>query len=174
MLGVIPFAVPFRTRQQTTARSWCIARKTVKQPVRTRLNQARSLCSWPCSQVEPLCASSNDINRKCRERCDIEPSTTALNNTTVVFWYGRWVLVWLMVVATDTCGWSAMWYGEMIVQTCTTEGSVDDVAKSVSCARNKTWPGENKVSEFPWRLRERRCLSVSSPWRKYDRAKNTC
>ena len=37
----------------------------------------------------------------------MEPSTTALNNTTVVFWYGRWVLVRLMVVAADTIGWSA-------------------------------------------------------------------
>ena len=96
--------VPFRTRQQMTARCWCITRKTVKQPVRARLKQARSLYSWQCSQVEPLCASSN------AESCDIEPSTTALNNTTLVFWHGRWVLVWLMVVAADTFGWSAMWF----------------------------------------------------------------
>ena len=42
----------------------------------------------------------------------MEPSTTALNDTTVVFWYGRWVLVWLMVwlmvVAADTIGWSVI------------------------------------------------------------------
>ena len=30
------------------------------------------------------------------ESHDMELSTTALNNTTVVFWYGRWVLVRLM------------------------------------------------------------------------------
>ena len=42
------------------------------------------------------------------ESYDMEPSTTALNNTTVVFWYGRWVLVWLIVVAADTIGWSAI------------------------------------------------------------------
>ena len=38
--------VPCRTRQQTTAGCWCITRKTVKHPVRTRLKQVRSLCSW--------------------------------------------------------------------------------------------------------------------------------
>ena len=40
------------------------------------------------------------------------------------------MLAWLMVVAADTGGWTAMWHGEMIVQTCTTEGSAGDVAKA--------------------------------------------
>ena len=35
--------------------------------MRTRLKQAWSLYSWQCFQVEPLCASSNDINKKRRE-----------------------------------------------------------------------------------------------------------
>ena len=60
----------------------------------------------------------------------------------------------------------------MIVQTCTIEGSVGDVVKSVSCAGIKTWPGKSKVRESRWSLRVRqrehsnqrhwRCLSVSS------------
>ena len=56
--------VPFRTRQQMTARCWCISRKTMKHSVRTSLKQTRSLCSWQCSEVDSLCASSNDINKK--------------------------------------------------------------------------------------------------------------
>ena len=42
------------------------------------------------------------------ESCDMEPSTTALESTTVVYWYGRWVFVQLMVMAAGTDGWSAI------------------------------------------------------------------
>ena len=55
------------------------------------------------------------------ESCDMEPSTTALENTTVVYWYGRWVfctadgpraLTWKVpyapVTAAGTDGWSAI------------------------------------------------------------------
>ena len=54
------------------------------------------------------CGPIQMTSTRSTESYDMEPSTTALNYTTVVFWYGRWVLVWLMVVAADTIGWSAI------------------------------------------------------------------
>ena len=54
------------------------------------------------------CGPIQATSIRSRESYDMEPSTTALNNTTVVFWHGPWVLVWLMVVADDTIGWSAI------------------------------------------------------------------
>ena len=86
----------------------------------------------------------------------MEPSTTALNNTTVVF------LVWKLGVGMADgggnrydwlkCDCGVKWIsGEAIVQTCTTEGSVGDVVKRVSCARIKTWPGKHKVQREEFR-----------------------
>ena len=96
--------VLFRMRLQTTARLWCITQGAVKQPVRTRLKQAWSLCAWQCFQVEPLWGLLKR-HQQHTECYDMEPRTTALNNTTVVFLvWTRGVLVWLMVVATDTIG----------------------------------------------------------------------
>ena len=52
--------------------------------------------------------------------------------------------------------------GEMIVQTCTVEGSVGDVVKGVSCARIETWPCKSKVRESRWWPRERRRGTLKS------------
>ena len=76
-----------RMRQQTTARLWCITRRTVKQPVRTRRKQAWSLYLWQCSQVEPLYASTSDINKKRRGlRHGAEHGSGHLLWTLVLIW----------------------------------------------------------------------------------------
>ena len=139
-----------RMRQQTTARLWCITRRTVKQPVRMRLKQAWSLYSWHCGQVEPLCASSNDINEKRRElRHGAEHDSTEQHGSGQLVWTlgvgmadGPRALTWKSPCALTVA--VRLWCGEMIVQTCTIKGSVGDVKRSVSCVRIKTWPSKSK------------------------------
>ena len=99
--------------------------------------------SLQCSQVEPLCASSNDINKKCRElRHGCEHDSTEQHGSGHVVWTlgvgmanGPRALTCevpcALMVAADTGGWSATVVWRMIVQTCTVEGSVGDVVKSV-------------------------------------------
>ena len=86
----------------------------------TRLEQARSLCSWQCGQVEPLWAYSNDINKKHRElRHGAEHDSIEQHSSGLLAWTlgvgmadGPRALTWnvpcALVVAADTNGWSAI------------------------------------------------------------------
>ena len=185
-MGQISWAVRVLCQmlQQTTTRLWCITRRTVKQPVRTRLKQAWSLYFWQCGQVESLCASSNDIIKTRRElRHGAEHDSAEQHGCGYLVWTlgvgmadGPRVLTWEVpcapVVAADTGGWSAIVVWRNDRADVYDGGLLRRCRKSVSCARNKTWPGKSKVRESRWWLRERRrkhsnplthwrCLSVS-------------
>ena len=112
-------------------------------------------------------------------------SCEMVNSTVLGIWYGRWVLVWAdgpraltwevhcsLMVATGTGGWGAIVVWRNHRADVYHRGLRWRCRKSVSCARNKTWPGESKVRESRWWLRESRrehsnplmhwrCLSVS-------------
>ena len=86
----------------------------------TRLEQAWSLCSWQCGQVEPLWAYSNDINKKHREsRHGAEHDSIEQHSSGLLVWTlgvgmadGPRTLTWkvpcALVVVADTIGWSAI------------------------------------------------------------------
>ena len=155
----------------------------------TRLKKATH-CAPGSSVREDHCGPTQATSTRSTESYDMEPSTTASNNTAVdsVWTLGvgmaAWALTWkvpcALVVAPDTIVWSATvdpvqfageklanagrtgmacghkickccrWIsGEVIVQTCTTEGSVGDVEKGSLVRESKPGQiGKHKVQEF--------------------------
>ena len=104
----------FQTRQHETVGHWFFIRDTLTQSMMTRLEQAWSLCSWHCGQVEPLWASSNDVNKKHRElRHGAEHDSIERHSSGLLVWTlgvgmadGPRALTWkapcALVVAADT------------------------------------------------------------------------
>ena len=98
--------------------------------------EAWSLYSWQCGQVEPLCASSNDINKKRTElRHGAEHDSSEEHGSGYLVWTlgvgmadGPRALTWEVPCA--RVAGVRQWCGETIVQTCTIEGSVGDVVKA--------------------------------------------
>ena len=83
--------VPLRTRQHTTVGCWFLFGETVTQSMMTRLKKAGHCAPGKAvrwNHCGPIQATSTTST----ESYDMEPSTTALNNTTVVF------LVWTLGV----------------------------------------------------------------------------
>ena len=96
--------------------------------------------------------SSNDINKKRRElRHGAERDSTEQHGGGYLVWtldVGttdgpralKWKVPCALMVAADTGGWRCDVVGEMIVQTCTIEGSVGDVVKAPLAQETK--PGQ--------------------------------